>query len=76
MASSVTYFVICWNMNTSLRMCFFSNLVVSSLVEDSLFFARSVVVIAQELSVMVGKMSKWPSHIAHYARPWTIDGQE
>lgn len=29
MASSVTYFVICWSMNTSLRMCFvLSDLVV------------------------------------------------
>jgi ubiquitin-like 1-activating enzyme E1 A len=36
MASSVTYFVICWSMNTSLRMCF-SDLVVSTLVEDSAF---------------------------------------
>jgi hypothetical protein len=38
MASSVTSFVICWIMNTSPRMCVFSNLVVSTLAEDSLFF--------------------------------------
>ena len=37
MASSVTYFVICWSMNTSPCMCF-SNLAVSTLVEDSTFF--------------------------------------
>lgn len=37
MASLDTSFVICWIMNTLPRMCF-SNLVVSTLVEDSLFF--------------------------------------
>ena len=37
MASSVTSFVICWIMNISRRMCVFSNLVVSTLVEDSPF---------------------------------------